>query len=425
MQDVIKTKRNLSYLVLLIAILSLFYALLSAPVAWTADLKRLFLGGSDFLRASRIVMVYHTLAVPFVAFIAIFLLSTLKINQERRKSIDHTLLWGSYLAAISGLVFAYFKGGPVFHGLFLTGLSIVFYGGVNLLFAILNASQDSFSSPLEKTALLLLVFAVLFSACIGGFIGSHYGSSFNSVLAEDIITKKHTLLERALISHLHIMLALVAASILALVVRYYGLKAKKHFIFYLLFVMGVSITSLSTWAVIISFLEKKAHRIINVGAMFLIVASLVWVFDAVNEERKARKLDWFKLLTAFHLIFVNLSVTLPGVYVALNLEKFRQPEMRLIERSFAVGHWHLLGVTCALLATVIFFDFLGLKRKAWFESLIVISHLLISASFVLANFYMFTRKASFLSMLELFLGPGFILLLFLAFYSLRGALSGR
>lgn len=410
-------KRELSILLLLITALTGFYALLSGPAAELFGVKKMLLSNASLGRASRIVLVYHTLAVPFIAFVATFMLSTLEAGRRSGSSSVSALVAGSFLASISGAIFAYFSSSMFWHGLYITGLAVVFFGGLGILMVVYRAGQADFGTWIEKAAMLLLTVSILISAGIGGFIGSYYGTAFKSVLAEDIIRKAHGLFERAVISHLHIMLALTAAAILMLIVRYFGLEPKNKRFFYPLYIAGVLVTSISTWAVIVSFLEKKAHKIINVGATLLIAASIIWVVEALKKEWKSSSRNWFKILAAFHLLSVNLTVTLPGVYVAFNLEKFRQPDMLAVERSFAVGHWHLLGVTCALLVSALFFNFVGLKRRPVAVSSAVLAHFLIFASFLAANAYMFTRKTSYLALLELTLAPGFVIFLVVIFYS--------
>lgn len=407
--------KPVAFLVFLIVFLTAFYSLLSGPVSEKVGVRGFLLNADILSKESRAVVVYHTLAVPFVSIVSILILYTFEIE---RGKLDHTvkpLLWGSFIASVSGVIFSYFKGGMIAHGLFITGLSIVFYGGLIFFLESLRLPESLFNSKLEKASLVVLVFSVLVSVLIGALVGAFYGTKFKTVLAEDIIRKPHGIFERAVISHLHIVVALVAASILFLLCRLYGLTDFQRF-FYFLFLFGVVVTSVSTWSVIIGPLEKKAHKIINVGAMLLIASSFVYAYNALKRFR-GKDRNYFEALSVFHLFAVNATVTAPGVYVAFNLSKFRLPENFAIERTFATGHWHILATTCALILSAIVSNIAGFNNSKLFVALSWISHLLLTSAFVVANFYFFTLKNSLLVPLEVLMGSGFVIIVVAAVFS--------
>lgn len=403
--------KKVALLALLIVFLTVFYSMLSGPVAEKLDLRTL-LPVSNLSKESRVVVVYHTLAVPFVSMIAMLILRTFHTEDARLDSTARTLFWGSFLASVSGAAFSYFKGGMVAHGLFLAGLSIVFYGGLCFFSELLRLPESLFNSKLEKASLAVLAFSLLVSVIIGALIGAFYGTEFRTVLAEDIIRKPHDLFERALISHLHIMVALVAASILYLLSRHFGLPSYQT-LFYLLFISGVLVTSLSTWAVVFEPLEKKAHRIINAGAMLLIASSFVYSYSAFKRFREKSR-NYFEALAVFHLLAVNATVTAPGIYVAFNLSSFRLPENHAIERAFATGHWHILATTCALILVAVISDLAGFNNSKPLVLLSWVSHLLLTSAFALGNIYFFTLKRSLLVPLEILIGTGFLITVFIS-----------
>jgi MFS family permease len=414
MQAFEKSDRSLSVLLLLILLITSFYSLLSGPVAELVGIKDLLPGVREISRESRIVLVYHSLSVPFIAFITIFIISTLSIKEGQRRSIVHALVFGSLLSSLGAVLFGYLGAGMIAHGIFIFGLSVVFYAGINFLLAVLKHPINSDSHPYfsleEKIALSVLSAAILVSAVLGACVGAFYGTQFSTVLAEDIVRKEHSIFDRAVISHLHIMLALIAAAVLFAAIRFYKPGKDMGKIFYWLFTAGTSITSVATWSVLI--FEKTAHKIINVGAAILILTSFIFVLKAVREAIREKLFIHYRLLASFLLIYVNLIVTAPGVYVAVNLEHFRKPGMEAIERTFAVGHWHLLAVVCALVIANLFFDFVRIRNK-YFVLSSYAANILIAVSLSSAVFYMFTRKEIFLTSVEIFLAPGFILLLFL------------
>ncbi len=63
----------------------------------------------------------------------------------------------------------------------------------------------------------------------------------------------------------------------------------------------------------------------------------------------------------FHLLFVNLVVTVPGIWVAVNLETVRAGDPAW-ERAFAVGHWHVLATLSAAIGLLLVADHLGMRR---------------------------------------------------------------
>jgi hypothetical protein len=92
----------------------------------------------------------------------------------------------------------------------------------------------------------------------------------------------------------------------------------------------------------------------------------------------------------FELIFVNLVVTVPGVYVAFNLDTYRSPAYLAVERTILVGHWHILATLSAVIVLFLIADRLGTRgwlRQVFGWGLLVGSTL----SFVFVNVYMFHR----------------------------------
>lgn len=357
--------KPLAFLSGYITLLTGFYSLMSGPLRELRLYELLQVDVDALSRAGRVVLVYHTLAVPFTALVAILFVSTLPFNEGRRNSIVHTLFFGSLVASISGLVFAYYRGGMLAHGLFLFGLSIVFYGGLNLTLSIFSLTSEEIKkcgiSRGEKLAIGITFLSYLISAVIGASAGAFFGAGFKVFLAEDIIRESRNLLELAIISHLHIMLALLACAILLLISRYYSLSEATGRYYFPMVITGVAVTSAGTWLVMI--LEKTAHKIINVGVFFLLLAALVLAIRGFQLAFKRRDKLSFRWINFIYLILVNFFVTIPGIYVAVNLETFRLPEWVGIERTFAVGHWHVLGAICALMTLNILCDYVGIRGR--------------------------------------------------------------
>jgi hypothetical protein len=88
---------------------------------------------------------------------------------------------------------------------------------------------------------------------------------------------------------------------------------------------------------------------------------------------------------------VNFVVTVPGVYVAFNLDTYRQPAYLAVERTILVGHWHVLATLSAVIVLFLIADRLGTRgwvRQAVGWGLLAGSTL----AFVFVNVYMFTPQ---------------------------------
>jgi len=404
---------------LIVALLSLF----SGPVRSWGLAGKLGVDLGDVGRQGRIVMLYHILAVPFVAAVAYFVLDRVPVKTSRRRAILPALTVGYMLASGAGFVFGYWGHNWIAHGLFLVGLSVVFYGGVLLAVALFpwrqyahpEAHYAQFKGvPLERLAFFMVAVCTLISAAFGGGAGAFFGNGFSAFLAEDVVRLERNIYELAIIAHLHIMLTLVDVAILLLIVRYFDVKGRAHRWAVPLTIVGTTIVTLACWSVVF---WEHAHRLINVGSAFLLPGAIVVAFYGFGEMVRGRVaelgIDKPSLRTRiaallhdpvrfgifFELIFVNLVVTGPGVYVAVNLDAFRQGPFEL-ERSILVGHWHVLATLSAILVLLLIADRTGLRgllRQVVGWGLLLGS----SAAFIFVQFYMFRHAGQEVAWAEL------------------------
>jgi hypothetical protein len=395
---------------LIVAFLSLF----SGPVRslGLAEALGVYLGAAG--RAGRIIVLYHILAVPFVAAVATFILDQVPVEERQRRAILPALTGGYALTSGAGFVFAYWGRNWIAHGLFLVGLSVVFYAGVLLAAALWPSKAHARPAahyaqlkgvPLERLALFTVAVFLLISAAFGGGAAAFFGNGFRAFLAEDVVrAESHDIFELAVIAHLHIMLTLVDVAILLLVIRYFDVRGRTHKWAVSLILVGTFVVTLATWSVTF---WKQAHRLINAGSAFLLPGAVLVAFYGFGQivrrrlaeqgltrpslgDRIAALLhDPVRFGIFFELIFVNAVVTGPGVYVALNLEAFRQGPWAL-ERTVLVGHWHVLATLSAVLMALLVADRVGLRGRlrqmvGW--GLLLGS----SAAFVFVQFTMFRQ----------------------------------
>jgi len=400
---------------LLVATLAPF----SGPLQGLGLAELLRLDFSDAHRVSRIIMLYHSLAIPFVAALVYLVLDRMPIGsscEERLskgvRAIATPVTVGYMLTSVGGMTFAYGGRNWIFHGIYLVGLSLVFYAGVLLAIALWPGrrwAEDParFSHlagiPLERLAFFMVAIFTLVSAAIGGAAGAFFGNGMEAFLAEDIVrVDPHTLFELMIIAHLHIMLTLIDVMILLIVIRTYRVEGRVHKVAVPLTIVGTIIVTFATWSVIG---WEGAHKVINVGSAFLLPGAIlvaIWGFsrlvrDGVGDGpagtgQKLRALfrDPVRFGIFFELIFVNVVVTVPGVYVAFNLDTYRTAAYLAVERTILVGHWHVLATLSAVIVLMLIADRLG--TRGWVRQTVGWGLLAGSTlSFLFVNVYMFRQ----------------------------------
>jgi hypothetical protein len=401
----------------------------SGPLHGLGLAELLRLDFSDAHRVGRIIMLYHSLAIPFVAALVYLVLDRVPIGPSAEegaptrglskavRAIVTPITVGYMLTSIGGMAFAYAasaSGGRnwMLHGVYLVGLSLVFYAGVLLAVALWPSRRwakdpGRFSHlggiPLERVAFFLVALFTLVSAAIGGAAGAFFGNGMVAFLAEDIVrVDPHTIFELMIIAHLHIMLTLIDVMILLIVIRTTGVEGRVHKLAVPLTIVGTIIVTFATWSVIG---WEGAHKVINAGSAFLLPGAIlvaIWGLARMAREgvqdglagstAKLRALmrDPVRLGIFFELIFVNVVVTVPGVYVAFNLDTYRSPAYLAVERTILVGHWHVLATLSAVIVLLLIADRLG--TRGWVRQVVGWGLLAGSTlSFLFVNLYMFRQ----------------------------------
>ncbi len=203
-----------------------------------------------------------------------------------------------------------------------------------------------------------------------------------------------------IIAHLHIMLTLLDVMILLLVIRTYDVSGRVHRIAVPLTIIGTAVVTFATWSVIG---WEGAHKVINIGSAFLLPGAMlvaIWGFarlirDGIGAQHpgfggrlRALVSDPVRFGIFFELIFVNVVVTAPGVYVAFNIDTYRSPAYLAVERTILVGHWHVLATLSAVIVLFLIADRLGVRgwvRQVTGWGLLAGSTL----AFLFVNAYMF------------------------------------
>jgi hypothetical protein len=255
--------------------------------------------------------------------------------------------------------------------------------------------------------------ATLVSATFGAVTGSYWGNGHETFLAEDLIRDPHkSVLQKAIIGHLHIMVTLVAVALTLIVGRWMKFKGIYHKIAMPLMIIGTIVITAGALSVV---WLPWAHTIIYVGSVFVMLAALMYVIfswdklikDRLSEQGIDKPTAWqkFRALTAdplkfgpgWQMVFMNFTVSGVGLFMAAKLDEIFRVWPHRDERITLTGHWHILA---GLIATIILFyfaDMAGMKGKArrWFGwSVIIFSDLGFASATV------FSMKRLFVAPLE-------------------------
>lgn len=404
----------------LVALTAAMMSTLSGPMADTGimafTIKLLGMKLVAAERESRIVMLYHAFAVPLVAVLVYFTTANVRIKENWHSFINGTVTAGYITTMFSGLGFAYFGHNMALHGCFLVGLSLMFFAGVMLAIALWPWSKEYRLPPdspysrtrsgldLERVVFFITTLAILGSAMLGAWAGSHYGTGFETFLAEDIVRNAHhTTMQLAVIGHLHIMLALLGVVTLLILGRWFDFRGIWHKLTMPSLALGTVTLTLGAWSVVPY--ENMAHIIIYVGSVFALFAGLFMVLfsfpaivrDRLQQQRITRATTGQKLAALLHdplkfgvlwqMVYMNFTTSFPGIFMAVNLDKIIRVWPLSDEHIELVGHWHILATIIAILALFYFADRIGLQgvwRQVFGWSIIVASDLAFGAVTVFA-----------------------------------------
>ena len=348
-------------------------------------------------------MLYHSLAIPFVAAITYLILDMIPTTEDLARTIRRVITPGYMLVSIGGLTFAYLGHSWIFHGIFLLGQSLVFYAGVLLAVGLwpwrYRNSDPAYahigSLSLERMAFFVVAVATLISVLIGASVGAFFGNGFEAVLAEDIVREEHNLGELAVIAHLHIMLALIDVMIFLLVVRKFDLKGWLHKIAMPLTILGTIVMSGGCWGVILW--EDIAHTIIYAGSSLVLLGALLMTIAGIDQLIKNRSSEHGAIRALlrsplqfglfFQMIWLQLVMVFPGQYTAIKLDEFRAWPLEA-ERRILTGHWHILATVSAVMMLLLVAD--RLNVRGWMRQVLGWGVLLGgNLAFTIAIFYEF------------------------------------
>ena len=387
-----------------VALVTAIWGTLSGPmVEWGVKDVTVRLLGLDLIEAERegrIIMLYHTISMAVVAVVVYFITEIVEMKNHERVIINATITIGYLTSLIFGLIFGYFGHNYVFHGLFLVGQTLVFFSGILLCAALwpwkkeYRISKDSDKArlkngvDLERVAFLTMAACTLISATFGAVTGSYWSNGHETFLAEDLIRiPNKTILQRAIIGHLHIMVTLVGVGVTLVLGKWMKFKGILHKITMPLMIVGTFVTMVG--ALSVTWLDW-AHTIIYGGSALVLLSGLFYViftWDKLIREGtadiekpnawhkiKALTQDPLKFGSGWQMVFMNFNVSFVGLFMAATLENTMRVMPHREERITLTGHWHILSALIATIMLLYFADLSGLKGKArkWFGWMLII-----------------------------------------------------
>ena len=124
----------------LVTFVTFFYGMLSGPMA-EFGFSEIFIKATGMKlipaeREGRIVILYHAIANAIVAINVYFITGSVPMRDYFRSMINGIITVGYITVMVFGLLFAYFGHSFIFHGIYLFGLSLVFFAGILLAVAL-------------------------------------------------------------------------------------------------------------------------------------------------------------------------------------------------------------------------------------------------------------------------------------------------
>ncbi|MFA5536375.1 MAG: hypothetical protein WDA53_04320 [Bacillota bacterium] len=389
------TKGQVLTAIALIGLVTAIWGTLSGPMAEigvrdvTIDLLNMDMLEKE--REGRLVMLYHTIAVS-VSAIVVYLIAGHVPMRKGLKNIINNLATVAYIAVLfSGLGYAYWGHNWTLHGIFLLGMSAMFVAGSMLAVGLWPWNKEYYLAPdspyaklksgfdLERAAFFTTVTCMLGSAIVGAWAGSYWSNGFFTFLGEDTIRYPFkTYQMKAIIGHLHIMLALIGIAVTQIFGRWYDMKGFWHILSMPAMILGTIVLTIGAWSVIWT---ELAHTIIYGGAaismlggLFLVIYGFpVIVKERLKEQGIKRASFWQGLMALLHdplkfgilwqMIFMNFNVSGVGIFMALRLEEIFRVWQHREERIELAGHWHILAGIIAVLILFYFADRMGIKGK--------------------------------------------------------------
>jgi len=388
------TKGLILLAIAMIAMETAIFGMLSGPMAeigirdFVIRILRMDLIQAE--REGRIIILYHSISMAVIAIETYMITSLLKMKEFYKTAVRMFITVGYLFVMIFGMGFAYWGHNWAFHGIYISGLALIFFAGVLLCVALWPWNKEYVITDkdyahtkrgldVERMAFFATALTTVISAIFGAVPGSFFGNGFEVFLAENIIRlPEKTPMQYSIIGHLHIMLALIAIMITLIIGRWLNFKGILHRVAMPMMILGTIVLNLGVWGVVTP-LEPIAHMIIYVGAtpsMLAALLLLIWswaklIRDGTVQLQKptfGQKLaalvrDPLKFGPTWQMLFMNFTTSGIGIFMAIRLDKIFRVWPAREERIELTGHWHALSAIIATIILMYYGDMIGLKGK--------------------------------------------------------------
>ena len=388
------TKGLILVAIAMVGIVTAVWGMLSGPMAEMGVreivIKTLGMKIVQAEREGRIIILYHSIAMAIIAIETYMVTGLIKMKPFFKTAINATITVGYILTMVFGMGFAYFGRNWAFHGLYITGLSLIFFAGLMLIVALwpwnpeYHVTDKSYAHTksgldLERTAFFATAVTTVISSLFGAVPGSYYGHGFETFLAENIIRlPEKTVMEYSVIGHLHIMLALIGIMITLIIGRWLNFKGAWHKAAMPLMILGTIVLNLGVWGVVTP-LEPVAHMVIYVGATPSMLAALfllIWSWAKLIKDGTAHLTkptfgqkvgallrNPLKFGPTWQMLFMNFTTSGLGIFMAIKLDEIFRVWPAREERIELTGHWHVLSAIIATIILLYYGDMNGFKGR--------------------------------------------------------------
>lgn len=354
-----------------------------------------FLSDDVISRTARLIMIYHSLAIPFLVANTFWILEHYPIRKKWLPTLKVLLVPSAFLVGINGMIFAYTRI-RLFHELFIFGLLLCFIGGIVFVisawpvkgrFPKSNPNGSTFRGlNLEYFNLVVLAICILVStiygalAAIENFTSSIWGLNRDPIafLAEAIVRhgitfgEEHDIVEDMIVGHLHIQLAQSAAMVMLVGFRTSKMKGNLYRFILLMTPIGIITLSYGAWVL--------NHYVIWVGAGILILGTLTLSivgmkniirtrmgesFESASRGTKLKNLFKEPVKFAYYYLFIVAQfLVFPQIYAGLTTDGiYRLHSYVELEYRFNVGHWHQLAVSIAIILMIHAIDYFKVEGR--------------------------------------------------------------
>lgn len=370
-------------------ILVLFGMFLSPPTKFIRDFLNISLPVADM--PVRATLYIHVVAVIFTAILAFFVVQLFKVDPFIEKFVLNIGTAGYFVTSISAIVYAYFFRHPVPHGVYLFGLSLMFIALLALVYEFFPKIGKKVS--LERRTLFVML--LLMTATV--IIGAIYGSNRN----EELIQTE--LWQRIKNAHVHTTLVIIPMSLVILITKQFRLTEEGTSLSKKIASFGLGIATIGSVVAVVAnyiyiWVGPEAHNIITPASGFVLGGSIIIMILAFKQTMVSQGISLVKMIIKeplktgmFWILFwVNIVVAGPGIYVAINLDYYKQPEMARTLEAFEHGHYHMLAFLAALVLLFLIIDFYPIRKsiKHWIGWMGTIGYLMATGATVI---YMFTN----------------------------------